>query len=131
MMDLAACAAELAANDESCITRLKAKVLASEVLIVACPTYKSSFTGLLKLFLDQFERGELQQKLTVPMMTGASPAHSLTVEFHLRPVLIEIGASCPTRGIYLSDSDIDHPADALNAWWKESNKAIARTYQCG
>ncbi len=41
-----------------------------------------------------------------PLMVGASPAHSLAVETHLRPVLVEIGASCPTRGVYLLEGAV-------------------------
>src|SRR5262245_22826488 len=36
------------------VNELKAQVLDATALIVASPTYKASYTGLLKLFLDQF-----------------------------------------------------------------------------
>src|ERR1039458_5585266 len=36
-----------------------AAVRASEAVVVASPTYKASFTGVLKLFLDQFPSGGL------------------------------------------------------------------------
>ena len=39
------------------------------------------------------------------MLVGAAPQHSLAVETHLRPVLVEIGLSTPTRGLFLIDSD--------------------------
>jgi FMN reductase len=34
-----------------------ATVTASELVVVASPTYKASYTGLLKLFLDRFGGG--------------------------------------------------------------------------
>ena len=38
-------------------------------------------------------------------MLGGSPAHTLAGEVHLKPVLSEIGASCPTPALYLLDSE--------------------------
>lgn len=101
-------------------------VLQAEALVVASPTYKASFTGLTKLFLDQFERDALRGSPTVPMMTGGSPGHSLAVEVHLRPVLVEIGASCPTRGIYLSGASVDEPRAALDDWEAVAGPTLER-----
>jgi FMN reductase len=84
----------------------KKTVLASDLVVFASPVYKASFTGLLKAFLDQFDRDELGAVAAVPLMVGASPAHSLAVETHLRPVLVEIGASCPTRGLYILEGAV-------------------------
>lgn len=89
------------------VAAAKATVLESDLLVVATPVYKASYTGLLKSFLDQFGRDELRGLATVPLMVGAAPLHSLAVEEQLRPVLIEIGASCPTRGLYVLESAID------------------------
>ncbi|MCU1494409.1 MAG: putative flavoprotein [Acidimicrobiaceae bacterium] len=80
-------------------------VRASEVVVFASPTYKASFTGLLKCFLDQFPGGGLDGIVCIPMMLGAGPAHALAPEVHLKPVLVELGAVCPTRALYLLDSD--------------------------
>ena len=49
----------------------------AELLVVASPTYKATYTGLLKLFLDQFGAGELGQIPTFALMLGGSPAHAL------------------------------------------------------
>jgi FMN reductase len=105
---------------------LKAVVLGAARLVVATPTYKATYTGLLKLFLDQFGAGELGGLVTVPMMTGGSAHHSLAVEVHLRPLLVEIGASCPTRGLYLWGPEVDDPAPAVAAWWQTAGPVLAR-----
>ena len=97
------------------VAAAKEQVLASDLLMVASPVFKASFTGLLKLFLDQFEAGELAGKRTVPLMLGGSAAHTLVGEVHLKPVLSEIGASCPTPALYLIDSEWDS-SPALDAW---------------
>ena len=85
--------------------------------MVASPTYKAAYTGLLKLFLDQFDHDELAGVPTVALMTGGSPAHALAVEVHLRPVLVEIGASLPTRGVFLAGPEVDDPDRSSNPGW--------------
>jgi FMN reductase len=82
---------------------------------VASPTYKATYTGLLKLFLDQIGTGDLAGVVAVPLMLGGGPAHALAPELLLKPVLVELGATAPTRGLYLLDSTWDDPAP-LEAW---------------
>lgn len=104
------------------VAAAKETVTNADALVVASPTYKATYTGLLKLFLDQFGQGELRQLPTFPVMLGASPHHALAPELTLRPVLVEIGASCPAPALYLLDSDYA-TSSALDAWAE-----VARTY---
>lgn len=97
------------------VAEAKRTVLEADSLIVASPTFKATYTGLLKLFLDQFGQGELGQKTTFAVMLGGSPAHSLAPELTLRPVLVEIGASVPAPCLYLIDSEYETAA-ALDEW---------------
>jgi FMN reductase len=108
------------------VAALKERVLTSAAVVVASPTYKACFTGLLKLFLDQFDAGELSGSPTVAVMTGGSAAHSLAVDVHLVPVLSEIGASLPARGLYVAGPEIEAPDDALARWQREAAGALAR-----
>jgi FMN reductase len=87
---------------------------ASDVAVFASPTYKAAYTGLLKLFLDQIAGDSLRGVVGIPLMLGAGPAHALAPEVHLRPVLVELGLSCPTRALYLLDTDPSGPD--LDAW---------------
>lgn len=84
-------------------------------MIFASPTYKASYTGLLKLFLDQFPSNGLAGVVAVPLMLGAGLGHLLAPELLLKPVLVELGATCPTRGLYLLDSDYQN-SDLLETW---------------
>lgn len=90
-------------------------VKAAELVIFASPTYKASYTGLLKLFLDQFRAGELKGVIGVPLMLGAAADHAMAPELLLKPVLVEIGCSCPTPGLYLLDSEYEE-GPRLAAW---------------
>jgi FMN reductase len=84
--------------------------------VVASPTYKASYTGLLKAFLDWYPTTGLSGVAVVPLMVGAGPQHALAVEVHLRPVLVEIGATLPTRGLYVVESQLDQLDAVVGAW---------------
>jgi FMN reductase len=75
----------------------------ADVAIFASPTFKATYTGLLKLFLDQFPPDGLAGVLAVPLMLGAGPTHALAPDLLLKPVLVELGAACPAPGLYLID----------------------------
>jgi multimeric flavodoxin WrbA len=57
-------------------------VLASDLLVLASPTYKATYSGLLKGFLDRFGGGSLAGKRAVPIMLGGAPNHQLAVDVH-------------------------------------------------
>jgi FMN reductase len=109
------------------VSELKATVLSAQVLVIASPTFKAGVSGLLKLFLDQFDHDELAGVTTVAMMTGGGPAHSLAVESQLKPVLVEIGASLPTRGLYISGPEVDDPEPAIDKWLIVAGPILARS----
>src|SRR5882672_6073307 len=62
------------------VAEAKRAVIDADTLIVASPTYKATYTGLLKLFLDQFDQGELGGKTTFAVMLGGAPSHALAPE---------------------------------------------------
>ncbi|MGY1592177.1 NADPH-dependent FMN reductase [Geodermatophilus sp. SYSU D00708] len=109
-----------------------AAVRTAEVAVVASPTYKATYTGLLKLFLDQIGTGDLAGVVAVPLMLGGGPAHALAPELLLKPVLVELGATAPTRGLYLLDKTWDDPAP-LDAWLTAARPQVdaARTARRG
>jgi FMN reductase len=99
------------------------EVGAAQLVVVASPTYKGTYTGLLKLFLDRFAGGTGLSGVAVPFMLGAGPGHALAPELTLRPVLTEIGASVPVRGLYVVDSAHDDPA-AYEPWLTSARERI-------
>ena len=42
--------------------------------------------------------------------------HSLAVEVHLRPVLVELGSSVPARGLYVTEPELAEPDAAVARW---------------
>lgn len=90
--------------DDPRVGKSKQTVADADLVIFASPTFKATYTGLLKLFLDQFPQGELHGTTAVALMLGASPRHALAGELTLKPVLSEIGCSCPAPALFLLDS---------------------------
>jgi FMN reductase len=86
------------------------------LVVVASPTYKASYTGLLKSFLDWFSSTDLQGVAVIPVMTGGSAQHALAVEVHLRPVLVELGATLPTRGLYVTEGELEEAGVVISTW---------------
>lgn len=96
----------------------------ASLVVVASPTYKGSYTGLLKLFLDRFAAGTGLRGLAVPLMLGAAPSHAMAPEVALRPVLTELGATVPGRGLFVLDSAVDDPG--VFDEWVASNASLVR-----
>jgi FMN reductase len=94
-----------------------AAVRSCNVAIVASPTFKATYTGVLKLFLDQFPPDGLAGITAFPVMLGAGPAHTLAPDLLLKPVLVELGAICPAVGLYLLDKNYAEDP-LLDAWVK-------------
>ncbi len=116
VIDLAGHAPRLFDWSDEELTALTAQVAAADIAIFASPTYKASYTGLLKAFLDRYGNNGLAGVTAVPVMTGGWPGHLLAVEVHLRPVLVELGATVPARGLYVTEPELAE-LDAVVAKW--------------
>lgn len=86
------------------VQEAKRIVLGGDLVVVASPVFKATYTGLLKLFLDHFAAGELANTPVVALMLGASERHALAGEHTLKPVLSEIGGACPAPALFLLES---------------------------
>jgi FMN reductase len=106
------------------VAELVTAVQASDLVIFASPTYKAAYTGLLKLFLDRFGTGSLAGVTAVPLMLGGHWKHALAADLLLKPVLVELGATCPTAGLFLLDSEWDS-GPALDDWLVRAGPQVA------
>ena len=75
-------------------------VEAADLVIVASPTYRATYTGLMKVFFDQFRQDALRGKLALPIQTGGSADHSLTIEYGMSPMVRSLGALVLSNTIY-------------------------------
>ena len=83
-------------------------VLNSNLIITASPTYRATYTGLLKVFLDQLPQGSLSGKLVLPIQTGGSPEHSLSIEHGISPVMRSLRATVLTNTIYAWSGQLEN-----------------------
>ena len=111
---------------DASVAEAVAGLATTDLLVVASPTYKGSYTGLLKLFLDRVGGGALVGVTAVPLMLGGHWRHALAPEAFLKPVLAELGAACPTGALYLLDSEWDAP-NALDQWLPAARRQLATT----
>jgi FMN reductase len=123
-IDLTELGAALLDWSDPTVADLVAKVQASDLVVVASPTYKATYTGLLKLFLDRISGGALAGVTAVPLMLGGHWKHALAADLLLKPVLVELGATCPTRGLFLLDSEYA-ASEALDEWLELARPQVA------
>jgi len=102
------------------------QVLDADLLLVVSPTFKGTYSGLLKVFLDRLPYRALAGTTALPLMVMNSPQHALAVEVHLRPVLTELGASVPAAGLALLEADLDQLDGIVQRWSARVADTIAR-----
>lgn len=90
-------------------------LLAADTLVVATPTYKGSYTGVLKVLLDQLPARALAGKRAVPVVTAGVAPQAAAAEALLRQLLTELGADV-APGLPVIEADLPE------------SKAIAETY---
>ncbi|GAA1380603.1 hypothetical protein GCM10009613_05220 [Pseudonocardia kongjuensis] len=98
------------------LTAINDRVAASDLVVVASPTYKATYTGLLKAFLDRYPNQGLRGVVAVPVMTGSDPRHAMGPEVHLRPLLVELGAVLPTPGLFFVTEGMDRLDTLVDEW---------------
>ncbi|WP_370618474.1 NAD(P)H-dependent oxidoreductase [Mumia sp. Pv 4-285] len=123
VVDLATLGSALLDWSSAEVADLVKRIGDADLVVVASPTYKGAYTGLLKLFLDRFAAGTGLTGLAVPLMLGGSPAHALSPELTLRPVLTELGATVPGRGLFVVDTAYDDPA-AYVRWLDDTRPVV-------
>jgi FMN reductase len=108
------------------VAELVNAVKASDLTIFASPTYKATYTGLLKLFLDRISGGALAGVTAVPVMLGGHWQHALASDLLLKPVLVEVGATCPTKGLFLPESEYAG-GETLDTWLEHARPQVQAT----
>ncbi|MPV89584.1 NADPH-dependent oxidoreductase [Georgenia ruanii] len=116
LVDLSALAGDLFAPATPALERALETAASAAVLVVATPTYKATYTGLLKAFLDRYGAGGLAGVAAVPVQVAGNPVHLAAADLHLRPVLTELGARVPTRPVLATETQLPE-AHALVAEW--------------
>jgi FMN reductase len=101
-------------------------VTTANVLVVATPLYKATYTGLLKLFIDRFPREALADTVAIPLVTAGFSGQLLAAEVHLRPLLVEVGASVPSRAFVLTEAEFPEVDGAIARWLSAAEPMLRR-----
>jgi len=89
---------------DAALERAQAAVQAADVLVVATPVYRATYSGLLKVFLDLLPNGALAGAVVVPVVTGGGLAHLLAIDHGVRPLVASLGAVVVSAGVYGTDA---------------------------
>jgi FMN reductase len=86
-----------------------AAVEQADILVVATPVYRGSYTGLFKHFFDFIHQDALIDKPVLLAATGGSERHALVIDHQLRPLFSFFQARTLPLGVYVTDMDfVDH-----------------------
>jgi FMN reductase len=89
------------------------KVDQAQAVIVISPVYKASYTGVLKTFFDLIPEKGLSEKLILPIVSGGSIAHLLSLEYAFKPLFSILNSEEILTGVYLIDSEFTYKENEL------------------
>lgn len=87
------------------VERELAAVEQADILVVATPVFRGSYTGLFKHFFDFIEQDALIDKPVLLAATGGSERHALVIDHQLRPLFSFFQARTLPLGVYATDKD--------------------------
>jgi FMN reductase len=77
----------------------------ADLLIVASPVYRGSYTGLFKSFFDVVDQRALAGTPVLLAASGGSERHALVVDHELRPLFAFFQALTVPTAVYATASD--------------------------
>ncbi|CAN5281741.1 FMN reductase [soil metagenome] len=98
----------------------------ADLLIVATPVYRASFTGLFKYLFDFVDQYALVDTPVLLAATGGSERHALIIEHQLRPLFGFFQSLALPVGVYAHDSDFTDYKISNEQLTERIEKAIER-----
>ena len=98
----------------------------ADLLVVATPVYRASFTGLFKHLFDFVDQYALVDTPVLLAATGGSERHALIIEHQLRPLFGFFQSLALPVGVYAHDSDFTDYRISNEQLTERIEKAIAR-----
>ncbi len=122
-VNLAPLAADLAAavtggGTSDAVTAALESVGSADILVVATPIYRGTYTGLFKLFFDLVHQDALVGTPVLLAAGGGNDQHTLAIDHQLRPLFAFFRAATLPVGVYARPVDFTRekqidPAGAL------------------
>lgn len=89
------------------IAKAIALLESADGVVFVTPTYKASYSGMMKTFIDLLPQRALAGKAVLPLAVGGSLAHVLMLDYAFRPVLHSLGVRHSVQGCFLIDTALD------------------------
>ena len=102
------------------------RIEAADLLIVATPVYRASFTGLFKYLFDFVDQYALVDTPVLLSATGGSDRHALIIEHQLRPLFAFFQSLVLPLGVYAQDSDFENYKITNEQLTERIEKAVTR-----
>jgi FMN reductase len=119
LIDLSTLSADglLGRSDDPDVVDAVAAASAADVLVVATPIYRATYTGALKAFFDRFQPGALAGTAVVLAATAGIPDHFLALDTGGRALIASVEGTTVAKVVYALPSDFvdGEPSDELVA----------------
>jgi FMN reductase len=115
VVDLADFGPNLLVPDHPDVNAALDQVREADLLVVATPTYKGSYTGVLKVLLDHLPAQALAGKRAVPVVTAGVAPQAAAAEALLRQLLTELGADV-APGLPVVEADLPESTSIAEAY---------------
>ena len=102
------------------------RIEAADLLIVATPVYRASFTGLFKYLFDFVDQYALVDTPVLLSATGGSDRHALIIEHQLRPLFAFFQSLVLPLGVYAQDADFENYKITNEQLTERIEKAVTR-----
>ncbi len=92
------------------------RIAGADRVVLATPIYRATYSGLLKVLLDQLPQDGLAGKGVVLVATGGSPIHYLGLDTGLRAAVASVGGWSVPTVVYATGADFDDsgaPSEAV------------------
>jgi FMN reductase len=123
----------LGRREDDAVARAVQTASSAQVLVVATPVYRATYTGALKAFFDRFQPRALARTAVVLVATAGVPEHFLALDTGARALIASLdGWSVPavvyaTGDDFVDGSPTEGVLDALRAAVDQAERA-ARTF---
>lgn len=93
------------------IQSANAKVEEAAGIIIASPVYKTTYTGVLKAYIDLLPQKGFKDKIVAAYFVGGTISNLLSIDYALKPLLASMGAKCFADNVFAVDNQIERIED--------------------
>lgn len=84
-----------------------AKVEEATGIIIASPVYKTTYTGILKAYVDLLPQKGFKDKIAAAYFVGGTISNLLSIDYALKPLLASMGIKSFAENVFAIDSQIE------------------------